>query len=263
MHESPDSTTVTGSQAEYKIRFERGEFGLRATAADASVIVIVDVLSFSTAVDIAVSAGASVRAMRPSDNIAAEANRLGAIRAVSRRECSASEPYTLSPDSLAKLPVGALLILPSPNGANLIACAEEMTNAMVIAGCLRNASAIASFVKSRSASGIVVIVSAGERWPDGSLRPALEDDFGAGAILANLDLSEASPEARIMAQSYADNRHHIAGYIRSCTSALELSEMGFAHDVERALEIDFSRVVPTLRADGFISSDANKNDRDR
>jgi 2-phosphosulfolactate phosphatase len=156
---------------------------------------------------------------------------------------------------LAKLPVGALLILPSPNGANLIACAEELTNAVVIAGCLRNAYATASFIKTRSAREIVTIVSAGERWPDGSLRPALEDDFGAGAILANLDLSEASPEARVVAQSYADNRHHIAKYVRTSSSGLELSEMGFAHDVERALEIDSSQVVPTLRADGFISSE--------
>jgi 2-phosphosulfolactate phosphatase len=202
--------TVTGSQVDYRIRFERGEFGLRATAANASVIVIVDVLSFSTAVDVAVSANASVRAMRPSDDIAAEANRLGAIRAVSRSECSASEPYTLSPDSLTELPIGTRLILPSPNGANLIACAEEIKNAVLIAGCLRNASAIASFIKSRTAGEIVVIISAGERWPDGSLRPALEDDFGAGAILANLDLSDASPEATIVARAFVDNRPYVA-----------------------------------------------------
>jgi hypothetical protein len=37
-----------GSQATYRIRFERGESGLRAIATDASVVVIVDVLSFST-----------------------------------------------------------------------------------------------------------------------------------------------------------------------------------------------------------------------
>jgi 2-phosphosulfolactate phosphatase len=245
---------MTGSQTDYRIRFERGEAGLRATAADASIIVIVDVLSFSTAVDVAVSRGASVKAVRPNDDTAL-AGQLGAIRAVSRKARSISEPYSLSPDSLVGLPAGARLILPSPNGATLIACAEQFGKATVIAGCLRNASAIGAYINTRSFDGIVAVLAAGEHWPDGSLRPALEDDLGAGAILACLDLRDASPEARIVAQMYLDGRSDVAEYIRSSSSSRELSGIGFGHDVERALEIDISRATPILAADGFLSNE--------
>lgn len=189
-------SSMSTSQIDYRIRFERGESGLRAIAGDASVIVIVDVLSFSTAVDVALSVGASVRAARPNEDVATEAERLGAIRAVSRNEMSASAPYSLSPDSLSGLPPGSLLILPSPNGASLIACAEQFGRAAIIAGCLRNRTAIGRHIDAQFHGEIVAIVSAGERWPDGSLRPALEDDLGAGAILTCLDLGDASPEQR-------------------------------------------------------------------
>jgi 2-phosphosulfolactate phosphatase len=245
---------MTGSQTDYRIRFERGESGLRAIAADASVVVIVDVLSFCTAVDVAVARGASVRAVRPGDDTVF-AEQLGAIRAVSRIELSISKPYSLSPDSLVELPAGARLILPSPNGAALIACAEQFGTTTVIAGCLRNASAIGAYIRTRSSDGTVAVVAAGERWADGSLRPALEDDLGAGAILACLDLSEASPEAKIVARTFVDERSHVAAYIRASTTGRELSGSGFGHDVERALEIDTSHTVPILGTDGFLATE--------
>jgi len=39
----------------------------------------------------------------------------------------------------------------------------------------------------------VAVIASGERWPDGSLRPALEDLLGAGAVLAALRKQHAGP----------------------------------------------------------------------
>jgi 2-phosphosulfolactate phosphatase len=246
---------MTGSQQAYRVRFERGESGLRAIAAGASVIVVVDVLSFCTAVDVAVSGGSSVRPMRPSDNLDDKAHRLSAFRAVPRRESSTASPYSLSPDSLAQLPPGSRLLLPSPNGASLIASAEDLGIPHIVAGCLRNASAVASYINNaHSHAEAVAIVAAGERWPDGTLRPALEDDIGAGAILSRLELTPASPEAMLVARSFLDARHSAVELIRESASGRELSAMGFSQDLERAAEVDSSDSVPILGSDGLLTT---------
>ena len=59
------------SQDHFQARFDWGEDGLRALAPFATTIVIVDVLSFSTAVDIAVSRAAAVYPARWKDERAA------------------------------------------------------------------------------------------------------------------------------------------------------------------------------------------------
>jgi 2-phosphosulfolactate phosphatase len=79
-----------------------------------------------------------------------------------------SQPgYTLSPASLRSLPMGSSLVLPSPNGATL---ALATGSTPTFAGCLRNARAVAE-AASRHGRRVAVVAS-GERWADGSLRPA-------------------------------------------------------------------------------------------
>ena len=104
-------------QSQYHLKCEWGLAGLRALQHATDAIVIVDVLSFSTAVDIALSNGASVLPYRWKDTSAKQfAADKGAILAGGRGDGGA---YTLSPASLRSIPAETLLVLPSPNGSTL------------------------------------------------------------------------------------------------------------------------------------------------
>jgi len=98
---------------------EWGMAGLEAQRDQASVLVIVDVLSFSTAVDVAVSRGAAIFPFPDGDGAAAQiaATSMGAVLAKPRR--AASGQFSLSPVSLLAVPEGIKLMLPSPNGSRL------------------------------------------------------------------------------------------------------------------------------------------------
>jgi 2-phosphosulfolactate phosphatase len=257
--------TATGDvlrQEAYRVRFERGEHGalslLSRRPPDVQVAIVVDVLSFSTAVDVAVARGAQVfpsrfKSLAESAQIAA---MYDALLAVPRGERSDASPYTLSPSTLDALPPGARLVLPSPNGARCVRAAYERSVPVVIVGSLRNASAVAAFARDRAGKkGAIAVVAAGERWPDGTLRPAVEDDLGAGAILAALDLDAvSSPEARYAANAFRTMRDALAGAVHECVTGRELAQAGYADDVACALEIDVSTNVPVLHPNGFIGS---------
>ena len=72
-------------QTPYTIRCEWGERGIDALASASDVVVIVDVLSFSTAVDVATARGATVYPYRWKDQAAQDyAEEIGAELAVKR-----------------------------------------------------------------------------------------------------------------------------------------------------------------------------------
>ena len=73
-------------------------------------------------------------------------------------------------------------MLPSPNGS-AIAFAAVSGGLPVVAACLRNATAAVRLLRDVDRVGLV---PAGERWGDGSLRPAYEDLVGAGAVVGGL-----------------------------------------------------------------------------
>ncbi|MDQ4053119.1 MAG: 2-phosphosulfolactate phosphatase, partial [Actinomycetota bacterium] len=140
---------------------------------------------------------------------------------------------------------------PSPNGSSI--CFGLVDSGLTVIGaCLRNRAAVARWLGPRLAAGDrVAVVAAGERWPDGSLRPGVEDLWGAGAVLAALDLTEASPEAGQAALAFDAVRHRLAGDLRACASGAELVAGGFGDDVEIAARLDACDVVPVLRDGGF------------
>jgi 2-phosphosulfolactate phosphatase len=247
---------VFDDQTEFRERFEWGEAGIRRLAPRADVVVIVDVLSFATAVDVAAARGASIYPCRWRDDRAtALAERVGALLADGRPTHDQAAPYSLSPVSLHAIPAGTRLVLPSPNGATLALLAAEL-GAAVVTGCLRNATAVAA--ACRVLGQTVAVVAAGERWRDadsqtGSLRPAVEDLVGAGAILTALQPTNASPEAIAAMAAFAAAAPSLGEFLAACASGRELREREFAQDVEVAAQLDVSATVPLLRGEAFAA----------
>src|SRR5438309_1566646 len=93
---------------------------------------------------------------------------------------------------------------------------------------------------SQRAAASDVMGVAGERWfmSDDSLRPALEDQAGAGAILASLE--GRSPEADGAVDVFRDARGDMLQRLMNSSSGREVGGRGFTQDVELAAEIDVS-----------------------
>jgi 2-phosphosulfolactate phosphatase len=224
------------AQEGYQLRLEWGPEGVNALKA-CDVLIVVDVLSFTTSVDLVVGNGGQVRPSR----------------------WRPESGKTLRPASL----VGAtgLVELPSPNGSNLCFLAAE-TGAHVLAACLRNAEAVAK--RAAELGETIGVIPGGERWgldilnsgprEFGPLRPCVEDYLGAGAVLAALfemTLSgSASPEAQLAATAYRNT--DVGTAVRECGSGRELIANGHAADVDLALEIGVSKAVPVL-VDGLLT----------
>jgi len=231
-------------QRAFDVRCEWGEHGVSVLAPLSDVVVVVDVLSFTTSVEIAVSRGARVYPFRgPREEAAALAAAVGAELADARRYGSW---FSLSPASLTSIPAGIRLVLPSPNGATLSLGAGATP---LLAGCLRNAQAVA---RAASLYGRkIAVIAAGERWPgDGSLRPCFEDLVGAGAILQYLT-GRLSPEAFSAVAAFQAAQSRLDELLAGCSSGVELIERGFTEDVRLASELNVSVCAPVLREGAF------------
>ncbi len=228
---------------------EWGPEGARRFDGSVGAIVIVDVLSFSTCIDIAVSRGAIVYPFHYRDPTAAldAARVLGAEVAGPRS--SATHRFSLSPVSLSSIAADTKLVLPSPNGSAISAVARSVP---VLTGCLRKARTVAKAAIDVAAGRPLAVIPAGERWPDGGLRPAIEDLIGAGAILDVLDLP-CSPEAEVARQAYRSARPHLASSLRDCESGRALRDRGFPEDVEAAIELNVSATAPILANGAYIA----------
>lgn len=235
-------------QREHQVRLEWGPRGLELLAADCAVVIVVDVLSFCTSVDIAVGRGVSVLP-RPYGDAAADERAAAARGAITAGARHGPGP-SLRPSSLVGLNAGSTIALPSPNGATLCAAAATW-DVVLLAGCLRNASAIAA--AAAAVGGPIGLVPAGERWPDGTLRVAVEDTVGAGAIAAGLPAADRSPEAELaVAQFVAARDRGLAGTLAASSSGRELVADGFGADITLAAALDTSDAVPRLR-DGVLA----------
>jgi 2-phosphosulfolactate phosphatase len=222
-----------------------GSAGARDLAGRTDILVLVDILSFTTSLTVAVARGVEVWPFAPSSDGAEQlAREIGAVLA--RGRSTRSGP-TLSPATLLDLEPGTRLVLPSPNGS-AIAHAALGSGVPMAAACLRNGAAAARLLGGYERVGVV---AAGERWSDGSLRPAYEDLLGAGVLVAALYRTGAtgSPDADAAAAVAARPRP-----LAECPSGRELVERGFPQDVDLAEERDVTDVVPLLQSGRFSAA---------
>ena len=247
-------------QLPFTVRFEWGLDGARAVASGADLAVVVDVLSFTTCVSVAVDRGAMVFPYPWKD--------AGAEDFAAHHDAQLAGPrggggLSLSPSSLRDARTLSRVVLPSPNGSYI---AHELAREipLIAAVSLRNAAATADWVASElPPDAVVAVIAAGELWPGGSLRPALEDQIGAGAFIAGLaaagrggftpeDGREGfAPEADAAMAVYNAAEPRLHEVLRGCSSGRELIGAGYADDVEIAGELDAGTTVALLRDGAF------------
>lgn len=265
--------------------------------APAAVVVVVDVLRFSTTVTDAVARGDVVSlddAFAMSANGARVAVAAGALGVPPGASISAPDGDTVAaatpelpasgatPDLPASaatpdLPVGVTTPdLPAsaatpelPAGAS-----TGWDGPLVLLGCLRNAGSVAAAVGDEQrrrgqrisvaviAAGEMILpggrASAGERSSsgEGSLRFAVEDCLGAGAIvdaLAALGIDHSSPEAAAAGEAFRSLRIAVRHLLAASGSGQELNDRGLRDEVLAAAEVNATSVVPVLRGGRFVA----------
>lgn len=239
-----DSAPVHASescpQGDAAFCFEWGEHGLKRLAPTSDVVVIVDILGFTTSVSAAVEAGATVVAARSDEH----------------------NVVPLSPTDLLCLDPGQRVVLVSPNGGMLACLARELGVRQVLAGSLRNASATAALAAELAGqTGTITLIGAGDRWgaSDAMLRPAVEDLIGAGAVLAALDPAAAasgrrcSTEAGAARAAFVAARPRLYEALAQSTSGRELDACGKGDDVAMASALDVTRWAAVLDDDAFVA----------
>jgi 2-phosphosulfolactate phosphatase len=213
-------------QSAYQVRFDWGIPGLERLAA-ADIVLVVDVLRFSSTLPDAVASGVEV-------------------------ELADAMEW-------------------SSNGAAVVTAASDAETVLV--GGLRNASAVARAVMAiqdrRQQRTSVDVIAAGELTPDGGLRFAIEDQLGAGAIIAalgDLGIDHTSPEAAVAAESARGLRRALRHLLSASGSGRELVD-GVASTARMeasgivpattaaAAELDAVDVVPLLRDGRFVAFD--------
>ncbi|MGC0366239.1 2-phosphosulfolactate phosphatase [Rhodococcus sp. 27YEA15] len=242
-------------QRAYGLRFDWGVSGARAVAPDSDVAVVVDVLSFTTTLTVAADEGIDVLPYERYDETAvAYARESGAALAV-RRSVAAAGQISLSPGTIRRASNPGRLVLPSPNGSTISFLLSSMAPICVGASLRNSRSAAEWIVREHGSRCTVAVLASGEKWPGGELRPAVEDLWGAGAVVAGLLgagwAGEVSPEARMAADAWSAVSDDVGERLRECSSGRELTAMGYPDDVAVASELGTSESVPVLEGRVF------------
>ncbi len=243
-------------QQPWRCRLEWGHRGAAAATARSDVLVVVDTLSFSTAVATALHCGVTIYPCLPKEKERL-AKEVGAETAVRRQDVPDKGRFSLSPATFLSSEPGAKVVLDSPNGA--ACCVVAQAAPCVVVGSFVNAQSVAGFASSRlrAVDQAVTVLACCERWNtpvEGEvIRFAVEDWLGAGAILSHLSFDK-SPEAQVCEAAFRGVRDRLEEVLLNCGSGVELREKGYAADVQHAARINRYGVVPLLVEGRFVDA---------
>lgn len=242
------------SQDRHRCRLEWGHRGAKAAADRGDILVVVDVLSFSTTVATAAHHGVVIYPSLTRDKFHL-AERVGAEVAFRRHEVPKLGRFSLSPRTFVGADRGTKVVLESLNGATCCILGKPCPH--IVIGCLNNARAIAENVNGllEFTERGVTILACGERWQtrfdDEQLRMAVEDYLGAGAIISHIRVDKSS-EAKVAAAAFEGVSGRLEETLLFSGSGIELCGKNFADDVRHAAKLDLYKCVPVVQADGSI-----------
>jgi 2-phosphosulfolactate phosphatase len=198
-------------QSTYQVRLDWGVDGL-VRLAPADIVIVVDVLRFSSTV---------VRAVERGEDLPLDA----AAHAVSINGAAVAE---------AAARTGALVLVAGLRNASAVA------------------AAVLAEQQRRGARTSVALIPAGELAGRGAtaLRFAVEDQLGAGAVVDALGargIDHTSPDAAVAAESFRALRRAATHLLTASGSGRELIARGERDDVLAAAALDAASVVPVLR----------------
>lgn len=203
-------------QSRYQVRLEWGAEGLRRLAVS-DVVVIVDVLRFSTTATDTVARGEPV----PLDHALADSINGARVTAA----IGASGPLVL------------------------LGC---LRNASAVAQAVLDEQR-----RRASRTSIAVIAAGERVPHEPlSLRFAVEDQLGAGAVvdaLGLLGIDHTSPEAAAAGEAFRSLRGALRHLVAASGSGQELIERGLRDEVLRAAHLDAVDAVPVLRDGVFVA----------
>jgi Phosphosulfolactate phosphohydrolase and related enzymes len=248
----------TPTQSKYEVRFDWGSEGLSSIAQGAGVIVVVDSISFTTTVGLAVEHGLEVVPFDGNGEAADAASRADAVLAGPRGASGLTlSPSSITPENVAAIAPKTRLLVSSLNGSRLSAAAAAF-GVPVVAASLRNRTAVAQWILQHQVAGgsrlRVAIIAAGETRAEGSIRFAVEDLLVAGSVidaLAAVGIDYAAPEAAVACAAYLGLKRATGHLLTASVTGQQLIEAEARVDVELAGRLDVSEVVPVLGESGF------------
>ncbi len=241
-------------QSPYQCRMDWGVKGVMEASNRGDIIIIVDVLSFSSAVINAVYNGVIIYPFPRTGDINEFGKLVDAeVCILERSRARELGLPSLSATSFNKSHQYKKYVLSSINGATCVKVANESVTILI--GGLLNRAAVAKVVNNlqKEINKNVTVIACGERWKSKGeepkeLRPSIEDYLGVGAILEKLEGTK-SPEAKVCISAFKNSQSSLFELISDSGSGRELLNMEFPEDVEFSCQLDKFDAVPILTKD--------------